>query len=316
MSVAPSVALMRSTVAVLTVSAGLITSTGIAAASTVQVENGAAVFRSGPRASELVTHEVGMPAISFEDALQATTAGPGCTAGPPVSCVAGSQDIRLSSKADSFRGRSSSPLTVTAGGGADSIRAAGGDNVIYGGDGGDDVWANAESHTEVYGGAGADRIYMFETMPRAQGDGGDDLLVLAAGTFGAQIAGGGGRDELVSTGLGRATLSGDANNDVLVLDSILRGDTADGGAGNDTIQGGAGADTLTGGRDSDVIVSAGDSEIDAVDCGSGFDVAFADADDDVSHCEIVQIGDPPALPQVTAARTDAQAFAEAMPSAT
>src|SRR4051812_39102307 len=151
MSAAPSVALMRSTVALLTVSAGLIASTGVAAASTVQVENGAAVFRSGSRASELVTHDVGLPAFSFEDARQVTTAGPGCTAGPPVSCVADSQDIRLSNKADSFRGRSSFPLTVTAGGGADSIRAAGGDNIVYGGDGGDDVWANAESHTEVYG---------------------------------------------------------------------------------------------------------------------------------------------------------------------
>src|SRR5690348_9389480 len=105
MSAAPSVALMRSQVALLTVTAGLAMSTGVAAASTVQVENGAAVFRSGSRASDLVTRQVGLPAFSFEDALQTTTAGAGCTAGPPVSCAADSQDIRLSNKADSFRGR-------------------------------------------------------------------------------------------------------------------------------------------------------------------------------------------------------------------
>jgi len=307
---------MRSTVAVLTVSAGLITSTGVAAASTVQVENGAAVFRSGPRASALVTHEVGLPAFSFEDALQATYAGPGCAAGPPVSCVAARQEIHLSNKADSFRGRSTTPLTVSAGGGADSIRAAGGDNIVDGGDGGDDVWANGESHTDVYGGAGADRILIFESMPRAQGDGGDDLLVLSAGTFDGRIAGGDGRDELVSTGLGRATLFGDASNDVLVLDSILRGSIADGGAGSDILQGGAGADTLTGAGGSDAIVSAGDGEIDTVDCGSGFDIAYADADDVVTHCEIVQTGEIPVLPQVTAARADAQELVGEMPSAT
>jgi hypothetical protein len=62
------------------------------------------------------------------------------------------------------------------------------------------VWANAESHTEVYGGAGADRIYMFENLPRAQGDGGDDLLVLSAGTNGAQLAGGDGRDDWSTQG--------------------------------------------------------------------------------------------------------------------
>jgi Ca2+-binding RTX toxin-like protein len=114
--------------------------------------------------------------------------------------------------------------------------------------------------------------------------------------------------------LGRATLSGNANNDVIALDSILRGSTADGGTGNDTLQGGVGADTLAGGGGSDAIVSAGDGEIDTVDCGPGLHIVFADTDDDVSHCEIVQIGGPPVLPQVTAARADAQAFVAEMPS--
>src|SRR3954454_3314114 len=307
---------MRSTVALLSVTAGLLVSTGVAAASTVQVEDGVAVFRSGTRASDLVTRQVGLPAFSFEDALQTVVAGPGCTAGPPVSCVADSEDIRLSSKPDRFRGRSFYPLSVTAGGGADSIRASGGDNVVYAGDGSDDVWANGESHSEVYGGFGADRVYVFESMPRAQGDGGDDLLAMAAGTYGGRLAGGDGRDELVNRGIGGATLSGDAGTDVLVLDSSLRGSTADGGIGNDTLQGGVGADTLTGGGGADTIVSAGDGEIDTVDCGSGVDIAYADADDDVTHCETVVIGAPPVLPQVTDARTHAQALVDEMPPAT
>jgi Ca2+-binding RTX toxin-like protein len=314
MSAAPSVALMRSTIALLSVTAGLVASTGVAAASTVQVEGGAAVFRSGSRASDLVTQDVGLPAFSFADALQSIGAGAGCTAGSPVTCNADRQDIRLSNKADRFRGDSSFPISVTAGGGADSIRAGGGENTVSGGDGNDDIWANGNSGSTLYGGSGADRIYGFETEPLLEGDGSGDLLVMAASTFGGQSSGGDGSDELVNRGIGRASLSGDGGNDVIVLDSSFLGSTASGGTGNDTLQGGPGADTLTGGSGSDAIVSAGDGEIDSVDCGSGFDIAYADADDDVSHCEIVVNGDPPALPQVTAARADAQDLVDEMPA--
>ena len=314
MSAAPSVALMRSKVALLTVTAGLAMSTGVAAASTVQVEDGAAVFRSGSRASDLVTRDVGFPAFSFADALQSISAGTGCTAGSPVTCDADRQDIRLSGRPDRFRGRSSFPISVTAGGGADSIRASGGENTVSGGDGNDDIWANGNSGSTVSGGAGADRIYGFETEPQLQGDGGGDLLVMAASSFGGQISGGDGADELVNRGLGRASLSGDGGNDVIVLDSSFSGSAASGGVGNDTIQGGAGADTPNGDGGYDVIVSAGDGEIDTVDCGSGWDVVYADADDVVDHCEVVLIGDAPELPQVAAAREDAQDFVAAMPS--
>jgi Ca2+-binding RTX toxin-like protein len=309
---------MRPTFALLTVAAGVALPTGVAAASTVSVDpaGGPAVFLSGAPASD-VTSRVADGFVTFKDSLQPLTAGANCTAGPPVACAATAQDIRFGYGNDRFRGFSRFQISVSGGGGRDAIRAAGEYNIVSGGNGNDSVWENGNSLGAVNGDAGDDRLYTFEAPARLHGGTGNDLLVAGAVNFGNQLAGDDGNDELVvpASAGGSGTATGGAGADVIVIDTQFGGYTIDGGSGSDTIDGGPGVDTVTGGSGGDVIDVSGDATADSVDCGSGFDIVYFDAGDTVaSNCEIRRPGPAPALPQVTAARANADAFVTAMPA--
>jgi Tol biopolymer transport system component len=127
-----------------------------------------------------------------------------------------------------------------------------------------------------------------------RGTGGTDTL---HGTPQADVLlGQGGNDRLVASDPGYVgdTLDGGPGNDVLVGD--FQQDTLSGGPGGDNLAGGASADTLVGGPGRDRIFGNGgrdtiyavDGQRDAVSCGSGRDVVYADRIDVVnSDCEVV-----------------------------
>jgi Ca2+-binding RTX toxin-like protein len=308
---------MRFSLAVLTLAAGVVVPTGVAHASTVSVDpgTGAAVFQSGPAASDVTSQLVAFTSVQFKDAAQTLTAGTGCVAGPPVGCAATEQDIRFGNGNDRFRAVSIQPITITAGGGADSIRTAGSFNTVSAGTGNDSVWENGNSKGSVKGDGGNDKLYSYEASANIQGGAGDDLLTTTSPRFDNSLSGGTGDDDLVVTGVGSGTLSGGDDDDVIVIDAQFGGYTADGGAGNDVISGSPGADTVTGGPGTDYIDVSGDGPGDTVDCGSGFDVAIYDAGDVVAkNCELKTHGPVGAIAPVTSARNDAAAFIAAMPA--
>jgi Ca2+-binding RTX toxin-like protein len=305
-----------SSLAVLTITAGFALPTGVAAASTVSVDppGGPAVFTSGPGASDVTSQLTGMT-LSFKDDAQALTAGPGCVAGPPVSCDAVDQVIHFGNAADRFRARSFEGITITAGGGADTLRAAGEFNVISAGGGSDKVWENGDSNGSVSGDGGNDELYSFEAAARMQGGAGDDLLTTSSSRFDNQLSGGDGDDELVVTGAGGGTVSGGTDDDVIVLDADASGYTANGEGGADTISGSPWSDIVNGGGGSDVIDVSGDGPGDTVDCGSGNDfVAYDPGDTIARNCEYRYPGTIGPLTNVEQARAHAGAFIAAMPA--
>src|SRR3954454_24061364 len=133
---------MRPSLVLLTVTAGLALPTGVAAASTVSVDpsGGPAVFESATLASDVTSRLVAFTSVEFKDAAQTLTAGPGCVAGPPVSCAAIEQDIHFGPGNDRFRAFSLEGIAISAGGGNDTIRSAGGVNIVRAGAGNDSVW--------------------------------------------------------------------------------------------------------------------------------------------------------------------------------
>jgi Ca2+-binding RTX toxin-like protein len=308
---------MRPSLAVLTIAAGLALPTGVAAASTVSVDppGGPAVLESGPFASDVTSRLVNFSALEFRDAAQPLTAGAGCTAGPPVSCVATDQDIRFGPASDRFRGFSLAPITISAGGGSDTIRTAGARNVVTAGGGNDQVWENGNASGSVDGGPGNDKLFSFEASADDVGGPGNDLVTTGSARLDNMLSGGDGNDELVASGFGAGTVDGGSGADVIVLDAQFGGYSADGGNGNDVIAGGPDSSEVTAGGGSDVVDVSGDGPGDTVDCGSGVDVVFYDAGDSVSrNCEIRTRGAAPRLPQIADARADAAAFVAAMPA--
>jgi Ca2+-binding RTX toxin-like protein len=309
---------MRSTLALLTVTAGVIVPAGAAHAAvgaTVSVTGTTAVYQAGPGKSALTTTVSG--GLTFSDSLQSITAGAGCTAGTPVVCGGMSRDIRFGDKPDQFFGSGGSAITVHGGGGADSIAAHGLWNIVDGGDGNDSIWENGDSKGSIVGGAGADKIYTFEAASNASGGIGNDLLIGASGAgLASTLTGDDGNDEIVvQAPRGSGTASGGAGADVIVLDTSASATyTADGGDGADTIKGGPGTDTVLGGTGNDVIdVSGDDGNADNVSCGAGRDTVYADASDVIAaDCERVLFSTP-SLPKVDTARADAAAFIAAAP---
>jgi hypothetical protein len=92
------------------------------------------------------------------------------------------------------------------------------------------------------------------------------------------VEGGSGSDDLFGSGIGNG-LYGNAGGDWLV-----------GNDGNDSLDGGAGGDYLVGGFGDDHIY-AQDGEHDAIDCGPGFDVLYAEPFDFIiGGCEAVLFG--------------------------
>ncbi len=308
---------MRPTpLAVLTITAGLALPTGVAVASTVSVDppGGPALFQSGPGASD-VTSQLTDTTLSFKDAAQVLTAGPGCVAGPPVSCDAVDQEIHFGNANDRFRAFSFNAIVISAGGGSDTIRTAGVYNIVSAGGGNDKVWENGSSNGSVKGDGGNDKLYSFEAAANVQGNAGDDLLTTKSSRFDNLLVGGDGEDQLVVTGVGGGTVNGGTDGDVIVLDAELGGYTANGDGGNDIVSGSPGADVVNGNGGNDVIDVSGDGAGDTVDCGTGSDVVAYDAGDTISrNCEVRHRGSLGTIPQVQDARDDAAAFVASMPA--
>ena len=313
MSAAPSVALMRSKVALLTVTAGLALPTGVAAASTVQVENGVAVFRSGNLSSDLIARDEASTSTRFADSLQTLNAGDGCASGATVLCAAVEQDIRFGSGDDTYRGFSHFPITVSAGAGDDSIRTSGNVNTVNAGTGDDTVWENGNTKGLVSGNGGDDRLNSFGSDGDLRGGSGDDLLALGFSGFRNALSGGSGNDEIVATIFGGGTATGGGGDDVIVFAGNLKAWTIDAGADDDVIVGGNGADSIVAGSGDDLI-DAADDNVDTINCGSGWDVVYADPDDSVSRsCEVRRAGPMPQSDAVDGARARADALIAATP---
>jgi Ca2+-binding RTX toxin-like protein len=308
---------MRPTpLALLTLTAGLALPTGVAVASTVSVDptGGQALFTSGPAPSD-VTSQLTDTTLAFKDAAQILTAGPGCVAGPPVSCSAVDQVIRFGNGSDRFRAFSFGSITITGGGGGDTLRAAGESNVVSGGAGADRVWENGNSIGSVRGDGGNDELYSFEASARMQGGAGDDLLTTSSSRFDNDLDGGDGDDELVVTRAGSGTVSGGTGSDVIVLDADAGGYVANGEGSADTISGSPWSDTVNGGGGNDLIDVSGDGGGDVVDCGAGTDVVYYDAGDSVSrNCERRRRTSPGTIDEVQQARDHAAAFVTLMPA--
>ena len=267
---------MRFSLALATLATGLVLPTGVAAASTVSVPSpgGAAVYQAAPGPSDLVAHFDFATGFQFEDFAQPITVGAGCVPGTPVTCAATAADVRFGDKSDRFRGAAREPITITAGGGRDSIRTAGEWNTVSAGDGNDSVWENGNSLGSVNGDAGADKLYSFEAATRLHGGLGNDLLVGGSTSFGHQLSGDGGDDEIVVNGSGSGTASGgDGRRHGRDRQPQFGGFTIDGGSGADTIKAGPSTDTITAGAGYDVIDVTGDpGNADSVSCGTGKDI--------------------------------------------
>jgi Ca2+-binding RTX toxin-like protein len=308
---------MRPTsLALLTLTAGFALPTGVAVASTVSVDpaGSPAVFQSGPGTSD-VTSQLTGTTLSFKDAAQLLTAGPGCVAGPPVSCEAVDEVIHFGIGADRFRARSFGSITITGGGGADTLRASGQFNLISAGGGNDKVWENGDSNGSVSGDGGSDELYSYEAAARMQGGAGEDLLTTSSTRFDNELSGGDGDDELVVTGAGSGTVSGGTDADVIVLDADAGGYTANGEGGADTISGSPWADTVNGGGGNDLIDVSGDGGGDTVDCGSGGDIVAYDAGDTIArNCEVRHRGSIGSIAKVQDARDHAAAFVASRPA--
>jgi Ca2+-binding RTX toxin-like protein len=286
---------------------------GTAAAAEVEVGPGAdgttvVSYQAAPRETNRPLLQTLAGGHAFTDFGAALTAGAGCTAGTPVLCEIHPVEAHLGDRNDvAFINSNAGSASVYGDSGDDDFLAGGdGQAFAYGGTGNDTIRVSTDGQANAAGGSGNDRIAggFGQFFDAFQGEGGNDLLVTTgSGTLG----GGGGDDELVGDPGGRMALSllGQAGDDVLLPS---RG-TADGGRDSDTIVGHAGRLNVLGGAGTDWIdVAGGDdsSGPDTVSCGSGIDVVWADVDDDVARdCEVKLRGTAPTLPQVTAARADA-----------
>jgi Ca2+-binding RTX toxin-like protein len=311
---------MRRPATVLALACALVTVPGVAAASTVTADPATrdAVFSGGGGANDVTMSTRGTPFGSvppfdgvrlwFIDAAQPLRAGVGCVAGLPVWCRAFDATVNLGGGNDRFGPAfSDGYVTVTGGSGQDHIDVNGNDDTASGGSG--DDWLRVGGNLSGYGNgdSGDDDIRSFASSSTfLSGGSGDDLVY--GDRFHNQLSGDSGNDDLI---LGGQMLSGSATGgsggDVMVVldDSPFSATvTLSGGAGGDVIVGQrGGTDTVSGESGIDVIDVSGDAgEADTVECGSGRDTVYADADDVVvGDCETVLSGPMPANGRVEAA---------------
>ena len=177
-----------------------------------------------------------------------------------------------------------------AGGGNDTVTGLGGDDSLFGGQG-TDTLGGGEGRDFIGGGADNDIL---------NGDNGDDDLT---GDSGSDLFnGGGGSDTADYSGYGAnvvITLDNQANDGVQnELDNVgPAGDVENvqGGGGDDSISGNAAVNFLSanGGNDQ---VNAQDGTFlsDVVACGTGYDVALADALDSVDQTDVNRCENAPA----------------------
>lgn len=289
-----------------------------AAASTVSVEpeSGRAVFTSGPGASDVTT----VDAFSFADALQPLVPGVGCASTPPtVTCeptstqqfLLGAGDDRLSASS-----RGVGEMLVSGGPGADDVDvSATAGTTVAGGAGADTVQVDADGGTSARGDAGDDRLRGGGAFTELRGNGGDDLIASGAfNTLPNQLDGGPGDDRLILD-VGTGVADGGAGADTLVALAVdaVGAWTFAGGPGADTIATAGRGGIVDAGRGADAIDASGGA-FDAVTCGPGADLVYADAEDTVAaDCEVVELVPAPALTAAGAALTD---YAAAFPPAT
>jgi Ca2+-binding RTX toxin-like protein len=268
--------------------AGLALGTGVAPASTVSLEGTTAVLRAGPAASDITSNGAADGTNSFADALQVLEAGPGCVAGPPVSCPGAVDHVLLLGRGDDrVKAFNFGPLTVSGDDGADDIDANGSRTTVTGGGGNDALRVASNGVTTASGGTGDDEIRSsFGGDAFLDGGAGDDLIV--GGTRANHITGGEGNDRLIAE-VGFGDIDGGPGSDVIVVRPqgvTAGGYTVDGGNGGDIIAGGSQPDMLGGGNGNDLIDASGDGPGDTVNCGAGLDLVRADPGDDVArNCE-------------------------------
>jgi Ca2+-binding RTX toxin-like protein len=299
---------MRIPLAILTVTGTLaLPAVAAAAPSTVSYDSatGTTTFRSGSNPSDLNAVESSdEPAMTYSDAGNPLTVGPGCTAGSPAFCPIGLVEIRLGAEGDhAFVFTNSSTVNVTAGGGDDTIRAAQIRGVTRGGAGDDTIRANSRE-AQVYGDGGHDSIYAREDSMQVFGGDGNDLLVTEADP--GRLEGGDGFDVLIAGRFGAPMDGGDDPDIIGFFPGVAGGAPLNGGGLYDSIHGSEGRDPVSGGAGNDEVWVYG-GNVDTVNCGGGFDVVYADADDVVaSNCERVLLEPGPADPAFEAALARAE----------
>ena len=239
------------------------------------------------------------------DAGAPLTVLPECVAhvGPVALCPSGPAQIELGDRNDVARITAFLPPAIQ----------------LTAGDGDDEVFAET-SQPNVSGGAGNDRIRLGDSFFPGSADGGSGRDVIDGGPHGRALFGGPGDDLILHQSTTNfVNVSGDEGNDVLRLryfspshdpngagggpgDDVLFVARADvpvdpdppfyvfswglvGGDGRDVLIGGASRDALLGEAGNDVLI-ARDGNPDVVSCGDGFDIAYADAEDTLSNCEI------------------------------
>ncbi len=283
-----------------------------AVASTVGFDDGTVVFRSGSRASDVTLSQPDLITLAFTDARQTLHAGAGCTPGAPVLCAnpdLAPQLIRLGGGDDRVRAFSFSRLSVTASGGDDDIEANGNATDVAAGLGDDKVVVGSNGLAVAAGGDGDDAIRTsVGASSQLDGNGGSDLLV-ATRPFVNTVTGGGANDDIFVMA-GDGSVKGGDGDDAIVMrgDGFFGAYTIDAGTGNDTVLGSVGNDTIRGAGGNDVIDASGDfadfGGVDSIDCGGGYDTAYADTEDTVAaNCERVLSGPAPHVANVEHALT-------------
>jgi Ca2+-binding RTX toxin-like protein len=280
-------------------------------------------FTGGPDVND-VTFE-GRLVFTWTDAAQPLKAKVGCTAGTPVTCLAGDAQVNLGGGDDHFNNPNSNrSVTVEGGAGNDTLSSNGNITTVSGGAGDDTIDVRANGNPLGFGDGGNDSLLGgdgFVLKATVSGDAGDDLVV--GFSRGDVATGGNGDDEVLSIN-GRGTLDGGAGSDVIVnLGAIPGGLTELGGNGADTIVGTpGGGDAVDAGPGADVIDVSGNDDpafpvSDSVTCGDGKDTVYADADDVIAaDCEKVKPGPAPALARVADAIAHLKATFPAVPTGT
>jgi len=284
----------------------------VAAAATLKSENGVVTYRAkrGERNAPYFIEEPTQASQLIPELISdiaPLTLGPGCTTGARTLCSPASApiDIGLGDRDDSARVSTTGSTTIDGGDGDDTVRVSSGTHTVYGRDGDDTIYANSDFGGQEFGGSGDDGIVTLG-IDVASGEGGDDLVVTAFATIPRKSSGGTGSDRLVAFGSQHgAVFAGDSGDDVIATTPGTPFASLEGGSGADTIDGGYGSSTVDGGTGRDAInvidrTTDDGSTPDTVTCGSGYDVVWADADDDVAaDCETRLDGAAPDLPGVS-----------------
>ena len=278
-----------------------------AVASSVGIESGQSVFRSGGTSADAST----VGTYTFRDAAEPLIAKTGCF--PTVDGVqcqqAKFQVFLLGGGNDRLYAHSRLASGVHAEGaaGADDIDVdAVAGTTASGGAGDDTIRVGANGGVSATGDGGDDHLLGNGAFSDLSGGGGDDLLVDVGGGYQSDLVGDGGADQLIfARSKGRAD-GGDGADTLVALDNgNVSGSVLVGGDGRDTISSAARRVTIDAGPGNDVVDTHGreitedDPDPDQIMCGGGNDIVYADQGDAIAaDCEQVRYAPAPPLPQV------------------